>query len=291
MGEKEYLDALRYILDQGYEKNNRTGIPTFSLTGIKMIFDLTNNRLPLLTTKKVLWDKVLKELLWFISGKTDANILQDQKVNFWKANSTREFLDNRGLTNNRVGDLGPVYGFNWRHFGTEYIDCDTNYDGKGIDQLQQIIQTLKTDPFSRRIIMTSWDPNNISKMALPPCHLLVQFLVIPIDGELYLDCIMFQRSGDMFLGVPFNIASYAMLTYMIAYVVDMKPRKFVHFIADAHIYNNHLSAIKQQLSNPILEPPQLFFNRKVESIDDFKFEDFNVINYSSAPFIYADMAI
>ena len=241
--EDQYLNLLRKVLKEGIEKPDRTGVGTYSLFGEKMEFDISKS-IPILTTKKVFWKKVLIEFLWFVSGKTDIDTLQKQGVRFWDANSSREFLDKRGLTHLREGDLGPIYGFNWRHFGAVYKNCDTDYTGQGIDQLKTIIDMLKNDPFSRRLILTSWNTSIIDQMALPPCHHTFQLNVVEINGEKYLDCMLIQRSGDLFLGIPFNIASYSFLTYMLAHLTGMKPRKFIHIIGDAHVYKNHIDAVK-----------------------------------------------
>ena len=288
--EDQYLNLLRKILKEGIEKPDRTGVGTYSLFGEKMEFDISKS-IPILTTKKVFWKKVLIELLWFVSGKTDVDTLQKQGVRFWDANSSREFLDKRGLTHLREGDLGPIYGFNWRHFGAVYKNCDTDYTGQGIDQLKTIIDMLKNDPFSRRIILTSWNPSIIDQMALPPCHHTFQLNVVEINGEKYLDCMLIQRSGDLFLGIPFNIASYSFLTYMLAHLTGMKPRKFIHIIGDAHVYKNHIDAVKKQLERESKEFPTLKFSRDIKDIDDFQVDDFIVENYNSHPYISAIMAI
>ena len=221
---------------------DRTNVGTKALFGVSMEFDISE-RIPLITTKKLSYDLVIKELLFFISGKTDTRILEKQGVNIWKKIPLRSAKE-LGLKYDE-GDMGPGYGFQWRHFNEEYTSCDITYTG-GIDQLANLIEGLRTDPFSRRHIFTAWNPCQIAEMALPPCHLLAQFNVSA--DRRWLDCILYQRSGDMFLGVPFNIASYAMLTYMIAHVVGLKPRRLIHFLGDAHIYSNHGEQVKRQLS-------------------------------------------
>ena len=291
MNEFQYLNLLTQTLN-GIEKEDRTGTGTLSTFGVKMEFDISEN-IPILTTKKVLWEKILIELLWFINGDTNVATLQSQGVQFWDANTSREFLDQRGLTHYKEGDLGPGYGAQWRHWGAKYTGCDANYRDpwQGIDQLSNVIRMLKEDPYSRRIIMTAWNPTQLDEIALPPCHILVQFNVVNIDGQKYLDCLLFQRSGDLFLGVPFNIASYSFLTYMIAHVVgDLKPRKFIHVIGDAHIYKNHIDAVKKQISRTPYDFPTLTFRRKISNIDDFKVDDFIITNYKYHPYISAPMA-
>jgi thymidylate synthase len=251
-----------------------------------MRFDLRHS-FPLLTTKRVFWRGVAEELLWFIKGCTDGNVLKEKNVHIWDMNGTREFLDNRGLSHREVGDLGPIYGFQWRHFGAKYVDKNTDYTGQGVDQLAQVIETIKTNPADRRIIMSAWNPTDLPDMALPPCHSFCQFYVN--DGEL--SCQMYQRSCDMGLGVPFNIASYALLTYMIAHVCDLTPGDFIHTLGDTHIYQNHIEPLKQQITRVPKPFPKLSFVRKVENIDDFTFEDFHLEGYECHPKIKMDMAV
>lgn len=227
----------------GKKRSDRTGVGTVSIFGAQMRFDLRNDIFPLLTTKRVFWRAVLEELLWFIKGSTNAKELQDKNVHIWDGNSTREFLDKNGFHDREEGDLGPVYGFQWRHFGAEYKTCHDDYTGKGIDQLNEIIERIRNNPNDRRIIMSAWNVTDIPKMALPPCHCFVQFYVA--DGEL--SCQLYQRSADMGLGVPFNIASYALLTYMIAHVTGLKPGDFIHTLGDAHVYLTHIEPLKEQV--------------------------------------------
>jgi thymidylate synthase len=226
--ERQYLDLIRNILDHGRTKGNRTGVGTRSVFGAQMRFSLRNS-FPLLTTKRVFWRGVVEELLWFIRGSTNARELSDKNVKIWDANGSRQFLDSLGLEDREEGDLGPVYGFQWRHFGAKYEDMHKDYTGLGVDQLAEVIRKIKTYPDDRRIIMSSWNPTDLPLMALPPCHTLCQFYVS--DGEL--SCQMYQRSADMGLGVPFNIASYSLLTCMIAHVCDLmvliRVRYFVWF--------------------------------------------------------------
>lgn len=252
-----------------------------------MRFSLRDNVFPLLTTKRVFFRGIAEELLWFIRGCTDAKELQAKNVHIWDGNSTREFLDKAGFTDREEGDLGPVYGFQWRHFGAEYRTCHDDYTGQGVDQLQEVISTLKTRPYDRRIIMSAWNVVDIPKMALPPCHCLVQFYVA--NGEL--SCQLYQRSADVGLGVPFNIASYALLTHMIAHVTGLKPGEFIHTTGDTHVYRNHVEPLKEQLTREPRPFPKLEIKRKVESIDDFKFEDFDVKDYNPHPSIKMEMAV
>jgi thymidylate synthase len=251
----------------------------------------------------VFYKGVLEELLWFIKGSTNANELKEkgkfdknliQKIKLifkgikiWDGNSSREFLDKQGFFDREVGDLGPVYGFQWRHFGAKYIDMNTDYSNQGIDQLKEVIQKLKTNPDDRRIIMSAWNPMDIPNMALPPCHCFVQFYVSNSE----LSCMLYQRSGDVGLGVPFNIASYSLLTYMIAHVCDLKLGEFVHTIGDAHVYSNHIEGLEEQLKRTPKPFPTINIKRKVSKIDDFKFDDFELKDYNPDPAIKLDMAV
>ncbi|KAG7168932.1 Thymidylate synthase-like [Homarus americanus] len=252
-----------------------------------MRFSLRNGDFPLLTTKRVFWRGVAEELIWFIKGSTNAKELQEKKVHIWDGNSSREFLDKSGFAKREEGDLGPVYGFQWRHFGAQYTDMHADYTGQGVDQLQQVIDTIRKNPNDRRIIMCAWNPLDLPKMALPPCHCLCQFYVA--NGEL--SCQLYQRSADMGLGVPFNIASYALLTYMVAHVTNLKPGEFVHTLGDAHVYSNHISGLNVQLKREPKPFPKLNFKRKVESINDFKYEDLELIGYNPHAKIQLDMAV
>jgi len=285
--EQQYLDLIGKIIQNGNKKTDRTGTGTMSIFGAQMRFNLRNGIFPLLTTKKTFWRGIAEELFWFIRGSTNAKDLQEKNVRIWDANGSREFLDGLGFTDREVGDLGPVYGFQWRHFGAEYVDTKADYSGQGIDQLMDCINKIKNRPDDRRIIMCAWNPADLNKMALPPCHCLVQFYVA--DGEL--SCQLYQRSADMGLGVPFNIASYALLTHMIAHVTDLTPGDFVHTLGDAHVYLNHLEPLKVQLERTPKEFPKLVIKRKVENIEDFKFEDFAMEGYDPYPKITMEMSV
>ncbi|XP_047134471.1 thymidylate synthase isoform X1 [Hydra vulgaris] len=284
--EYQYLNLVKRIIETGYSKADRTGTGTLSIFGGQMRFNLRES-FPLLTTKRVFWKGVVEELLWFISGSTDGNILAQKGVQIWNSNGTREFLDKCNLHHREVGDLGPIYGFQWRHFGAKYVDKHADYTGQGIDQLAQIIHTIKTNPDDRRMIMSAWNPVDIPLMALPPCHSFCQFYVA--NGEL--SCQMYQRSCDMGLGIPFNIASYSLLTYIIAHVCNLKPGDFIHTLGDAHVYNNHVSALKEQIGRSPRPFPKLNIKRKVENIDDFKSDDFELIGYNPHQKIKMAMAV
>jgi len=248
-----------------------------------MRFDLRQG-FPLLTTKKMPWKTILRELLWFIQGSTDNKLLQEKKVHIWDGNSSKEFLKSRGLDTYEEGDLGPIYGFQWRHFGAEYIDHKTDYSDKGVDQLQWIIDEIKADPTSRRLLMSAWNPVDLHKMALPPCHVMVQF---NIEGE-YIDAQLYQRSGDMFLGVPFNIASYSFLLHIVGQLTGYTPRYLIHIIGDTHIYEKHIEAVHEQLQRVPSQFPQLRI-KTLENIDSIQESDFKFENYCSFPTIKAEM--
>lgn len=285
--EKQYLQHIQKIISFGAKKSDRTGVGTLSLFGAQMRYSLKNDVFPLLTTKRVFWRAVVEELLWFVRGSTNAKELSAKNVHIWDANSTREYLDSVGLNERLEGDLGPVYGFQWRHYGAEYHDMFTDYGNKGVDQLKNLIETIKTNPNDRRMIMCAWNPVDLPVMALPPCHCLVQFYVV--DGML--SCQLYQRSADMGLGVPFNIASYSLLTYMIAHVTGLKPGEFIHTLGDSHVYLNHVSALKTQLERPLRQFPTLKIKRDVQNIEDFKYDDFVLENYNPHPKIDMEMAV
>uniref|UniRef100_A0A6C0FH64 DHFR domain-containing protein n=1 Tax=viral metagenome TaxID=1070528 RepID=A0A6C0FH64_9ZZZZ len=283
--EYQYLDLLKKVMNEGFPTEGRNS-KVLSLFGERMIFDLSKG-FPLLTTKHVGHKTVLRELLWFIEGSTSNKLLNEKKVRIWDGNSSREFLDSRGL-DYEEGDLGPVYGFQWRHFGAEYKDFNTDYTGKGSDQLQYIIDLIKNDPHSRRIIMSAWNPPDLDKMALPPCHVMCQFYVNTNENKL--DCQLYQRSGDMFLGVPFNIASYSYLTCILAKLTGYKPGRLIHILGDTHIYDSHVEAVLTQIKRIPFTFPTLTISDECTDINDIKEEYFKIENYNyhekiSAPMI------
>lgn len=282
--ERQYLDLLRKTLGSDLRRGRNGN--TYSIFGARMEFDVRSS-VPLLTTKRVAWKTVIKELLWFVRGDTSNQSLQREGVHIWDANSTRDFLDSRGLFERPEGDLGPVYGFQWRHFGAEYRNCDSNYGEEGVDQLAEILKLLKNEPHSRRMIMSAWNPSDLDKMALPPCHLLCQFYV---EKDNLLSLQLYQRSGDAFLGVPFNIFSYTVLLYMVSHVMGYQPHKVIHIIGDFHIYEDHVEAVHQQLARTPLRLPQLEIINKVDHIENFTVDDFKLENYAPHPSIKAKMA-
>jgi dihydrofolate reductase/thymidylate synthase len=285
-GEQQYLDAIKLILDTGVQKSDRTGVGTVSLFGMTMRFNLRHD-FPLLTTKRVFWKGVVEELLWFISGKTNGNLLSEKGVKIWEGNGSRAYLDSIGLNHRAVGDLGPVYGFQWRHFGAQYKDFNADYTGQGVDQLADVVRKIKNKPDDRRIILSAWNPADLDKMALPPCHMFAQFYVA--NGEL--SCVMYQRSADMGLGVPFNIASYSLLTCMLAQVAGLKPGEFIHVLGDSHVYLNHVAPLREQLTRQPRPFPTLTLNPDVKDIDGFKATDIAIHNYLPHPPIKMEMAV
>jgi thymidylate synthase len=278
--EHQYLDLIRNILNNGTWEEGRNGL-TKSIFGHSMRFSLAQGKIPILTTKKTAWKTCLKELLWFIRGETDNKLLQDQGVHIWDGNSSREFLDSRGLTSLKEGLIGPGYGFQWRHFNAPY-DNETgsllNNELKSIDQLQQIIDELK-DPAkrsSRRLIMTAWNPCQLDQMALPPCHIMCQFNVH--DGN-KLSCSMYQRSNDEACGTSFNIASYSFLTHLLAKHCGLEAHEFVYFKGNCHIYEEHIEGMKIQIERKPFPFPTVSIKEVRENISDYQVDDFAVIGY------------
>ncbi len=263
---KQYLDLMRHVRDSGAKKEDRTGTGTLSVFGYQMRFDL-NAGFPLVTTKKCHLKSIIHELLWFLTGDTNIRYLQDNGVRIWN-----EWADENG-------DLGPVYGYQWRSW--------PRADGSHIDQIQQVIEQINNTPDSRRIIVSAWNVGEIDNMALPPCHMMFQFYV----AEGRLSCQLYQRSADIFLGVPFNIASYALLTMMVAQVCNLQPGDFVHTLGDAHLYSNHLEQADEQLGRKPYPLPQMKINPSVKSIFDFNYEDFELTGYEAHPHIKAVVAV
>lgn len=325
--EDQYLDLIRNILKRGEYRPDRTGTGTISIFNPATLrFSLSRldsssvtgytNVLPLLTTKRVFTKAVVAELLWFIKGSTNAKELSDKGVHIWDGNGSREFLDKLGPPQSlrEEGDLGPVYGFQWRHFGADYKDCHTDYTGQGVDQIKEIVHKLKNNPYDRRILLSAWNVGALSSMALPPCHLLAQFYVsfpdAPRGEEAYrasqqstasgtkskgrLSCTLYQRSADTGLGVPFNIASYALLTHMLAYACDLIPDTFNMVLGDAHIYADHIDALKQQIERTPREFPGLKINRQdagQQNIDGWNVEDFEILNYKPHASVKMKMSV
>ena len=263
---RQYLDLLKYVLENGKPHKDRTGTGTLSTFGYQMRFDLKEG-FPIITTKKIHLKSVIHELLWFLKGETNIHYLQENGVRIWN-----EWAD-------MDGNLGHIYGYQWRSWPTP--------DGNHIDQISWLINEIKTNPNSRRLIVNAWNVGELDKMNLPPCHIMFQFYV----NEGKLSCQLYQRSADIFLGVPFNIASYALLTMMIAQVTSLEPGDFVHTFGDAHIYNNHLEQVKLQLSRETFPLPQMRINPEIKDIFSFKYEDFELINYQAHPHIKGEVSV
>ncbi len=263
---KQYHDLLRHVMDNGIRKDDRTGTGTISVFGYQMRFNLEEG-FPVLTTKKLHLRSIIYELLWFLKGDTNIRYLHDNKVSIWD-----EWADENG-------DLGPVYGRQWRSWATA--------DGRTIDQISEVLKLIREKPDSRRMMVTAWNPGEVEKMALPPCHVLFQFYVA--NGKL--SCQLYQRSADIFLGVPFNIASYALLTMMMAQVAGLKPGEFIHTFGDAHIYLNHTDQVALQLSRDFRPLPRMEINPEVKDIFNFRFEDFTLVDYNPHPHIKAPVAV
>lgn len=275
--EHQYLNLIKHIIDNGSDEKGRNGNVRVSI-GASMRFSLKNNQIPFLTTKKLAWKTCLKELLWFLRGDTNNKNLKSENVHIWDDNGSREFLDSRGLHHLDEDDLGPVYGHQWRHFNAEYETCHTDYTSKGVDQIAYVIESLK-DPerrTSRRLVVSAWNPCQIDKMALPPCHVLMQFNVT--NGN-QLSCCLYQRSGDVGLGVPFNIASYAMLTRIIASICNLEASEFIYFLSNAHIYDDHIDSLKEQCERDPYTFPKLYIKEKIEDIDKIDVNNFSIEDY------------
>lgn len=277
--EYQYLHLLENILENGTWEQGRNGM-TKSIFGASMRFSLQNGRIPILTTKKTAWKTCLKELLWFIRGKTNNNLLKEQGVHIWDGNADPEFLKSRGLEHYSDGELGPIYGHQWRHFNAKWEGDDHDYTGEGVDQLQQIIDQLKNPDTrtSRRLIMTAWNPCQLDEMGLPACHILCQFNVH--DGN-KLSCAMYQRSVDTILGLPFNIASYCFLTHLLAKHCGLEAYEFVHFMGNCHIYENAIDACKLQITRTPYPFPTVTIKQVRENINDYCVADFEIHNYKS----------
>lgn len=273
--EEKYISLVKDILTNGKSRDDRTGVGTIGLFGKHFTMDISTS-FPLLTSKRVWWKGVLEELLFFISGSTDTKVLEEKGVNIWKGNTSREFLDKRGLYNLKEGEYGKSYGYQWRKFGDK------------VDQLQNLIDGIRNDPFGRRHYMTAWNPLELENIPLPACHLSCQFYV---SEDKKLSCQVYMRSCDVFLGLPFNIASYACLTYMIAHLTNLEPHELSFCLGDTHIYKNHIDQCNEMIKRDLRHFPKLKIKRKVENIDNFKYDDFEIINYNPHPTIKAEMAV
>lgn len=284
MNEEGYLTLLEKVYLEGELRQNRTGINTKSLFGETVKYDLRNNKLPLFTSKKVYYKSIIEELLFFLSGSTDTNKL---KSSIWKGNTSVEFLRNKGLPYEE-GDMGAGYGFQWRHWGAEYKGCSFN-DYEGIDQIQNLIDTIRKNPYDRRLIVSAWNVSDLDKMALPPCHCFFQ--LYPMPDENYMDLMLYQRSADLFLGVPFNVTSYSLLLYIICHLTGYKPRYFIHNMGDVHIYENHLDAVSYQLNNKIYAQFPNIEIKPFSSLNELTENHFIITDYNPLPAIRVDMVV
>ena len=276
--EHQYLNLIKTIIENGSDEKGRNGNVRVHI-GASMRFSLKDNQIPFLTTKRLAWKTCLKELLWFFRGDTNNKHLKEENVHIWDDNGSREFLDSRGLHHLEEDDLGPVYGHQWRHFNANYETCHTDYQDKGVDQIAYIIEQLKNPETrtSRRLVMSAWNPCQLNEMALPPCHVLCQFNVVKGNQ---LSCCLYQRSGDVGLGVPFNIASYAMLTRIIASICDLEASEFIYFLSNAHIYDDHIDSLIEQIEREPYTFPKLNIKEKISGIDTISLENFEVKDYS-----------
>jgi thymidylate synthase len=293
--DQTYTTLLKDILEYGSKRSDRTGTGTTSVFGRQLRFDISGS-IPLLTTKYVPWKAVVKELLWFLRGDTDASKLAADGVRIWDGNTSREFLDGRGLSHLPEGDIGAGYGFQWRHFGGAYQTCKETYDNTiGYDQVAAVLEQLRHDPFSRRIFMSAWNPAVLKDMALPPCHVSAQFYVDEdqVTGQRHLSCHMYQRSVDTFLGLPFNIMSYATLTHILATLTDMHPKELIISTGDTHIYNDHIEQIKTQIERYPYSAPLLVIDPAIKEkrLEEITVDDFDVIGYFHHNVLKGKMAV
>lgn len=290
-GEEGYLRCVADLIrkaDKGLHQKDRTGVGSVKKPGVMFEYDLTDMKLPLFTHKKVFTRGIFEELLWFIAGKTDSKELEDKKIGIWRGNTSREFLDKRGLFHYPEGDTGPMYGFNWRHFGAEYGTCKDDYSGKGFDQLAHVVKLLREKSEARNIMMTAYNPAQLDQAVLPPCHAFVQWVVE--DGT-DVTCVMNQRSADMGLGVPFNVASYALLTHMLCHVTGLRAVSLKHVCGDCHLYLDHVPALRNVLDLETHPSPTVKLNDDVKEIDEFTMADIAVENYRHGAVIKMKMAV
>lgn len=298
--EMKLLSSMQNIIQNGFKRPTRTGIDTLSVFGQQFEYRMNERtdsngvssyRLPLLTTKKMFTRGVFAELKWILSGGTSSKTLEAQGVNIWKGNTTREYLDSVGLSKYDEGEAGPIYGFQWKHWGAKYEKGKHDYTGEGIDQVTNVIKSLETNPFGRRHIISGWAPDQLDDMCLPPCHVLYQFMVHEEGNQKYLSLMMYQRSCDTFLGLPFNICSLGMFLTLMAHRVNMKPYKLIHSVADMHIYENHIEAVNKQLKRKACMFPYIHVNcDPKDKLEDYEFENIVIEDYFSHGVIKADMA-
>lgn len=285
--ETQYLDLLEQVIENGEIRKDRTGVGTKSIFGASMRFSLRNNAFPLFTTKRVYWKGIVEELLWILRGSTDAKELQARNVHIWDGNSSRTFLDQNGLSHLKQGDCGAIYGHQWRHFGAQYVDCSTDYSGKGFDQIQYVIDQIRNNPNSRRIFLSGWNPGDFNIQCLPVCHVSYCFSVRKRE----LHCHLYMRGNDLGCGCPFNIASAALLTRMLAHITGLKPGELVYSCSDAHIYLNHIEGIQKQIQRVPRLFPTLTLDQSITQLEDFTFDSFTLHGYHPHPRIKLEMAV
>lgn len=284
--EHQYLNLIKDLITNGVTKDDRTGVGTISKFGTMMRFPFKDG-FPLLTTKRVFWRGVVEELLFFIKGDTNSKHLEEKGINIWTGNTSRKFLDDNNFKDRDEGDMGPMYGFQWRHWGAKYTNMHANYDGQGIDQLEECIKLIKHNPDSRRIVMSAWNVEDMQDMVLNPCHILVQFYVA--NGEL--SCLMYQRSVDVGLGLAFNIASYGLLTCIVAHITGLGLGELIISTGDTHIYLNHVEPLKTQLEREPRPFPKVNIKCAPKNINEYTIDDFELMDYKPHPTIKMDMAI
>lgn len=274
--ENQYLNLIKDILEEGEFQESRNGLTKIVSSSV-MHFSLENGKIPILTTKRVFWKSCLRELFWFIKGDTNNKHLKEKNVKIWNGNGSREFLDSRNLQHLKEDDLGPIYGHQWRFFNAEYSSCEENYEGKGVDQLANVINSLKNkkEITSRRLVVSAWNPCQLDEMALPPCHIVFQFTVIGNK----LSCSLYQRSGDVGLGVPFNIASYSFLTHIIAKHCNLEPYEFCYHLTNCHIYDDHLDSLAEQIKRKPKEFPTIDILQQCNDINDYTEDMVKINNY------------
>ena len=287
MSDHQYAELVRDILEHGETRVDRTGVGTVSVFGRHLRFDLSTS-FPLITTKRVYWKGVVEELIFFLRGETDTSILERQNVNIWKGNTSREYLDEHDLSTYPSGVAGPIYGYQWRAFNAPYTPGASGIQSRGVDQFSVIMEQLRDDPMSRRHVITAWNPAQIHEMCLPPCHVMFQFYV---SNDKKLSCQMYQRSADVGLGLPFNIASYALLTYLMATTLGYTPGDLCICIGDAHIYTNHIDALKQQIERDPGPEPVLEIQQRCDLLENYISDDIILKGYEPHPSIKMDMAV
>ena len=290
--EYRYLELLTTIMSKGSSSDDRTGVGTLRIVAPQLRFSLSNENgekvLPLFTTKKMYWKGILEELCWFIAGRTDCEYLSSRGVRIWEGNSSREFLDKNNLQDYQDGDCGPIYGFQWRHWGADYQGKDVDYTGQGIDQLKEVIEQIKSNPESRRHLVVAWDPRAVKKTPLPPCHYAFQFIV---EEKKFLSCVVTMRSCDAGLGLPFNIASYSLLTHIVAQLTGLQGKEIILNPADTHVYITHVPQLEKQAELDPYPFPTIQFVKPFSSIDEFTNDSVELLNYVSHPPIKMEMAV